>query len=185
MPGLRAEIRALDDPSRAVPRGERGELCVAGPNVIKGYWNRPEATAEAFTADGLLRTGDVGTMDADGYVTLVDRIKDLILCSGFNVYPRNIEEAIHRHPSVAAATVVGMPDDYQGEAPAAFVQLKPGAQATPEELAEFLRDKLSSIELPRRIELRAELPRTGVGKLSKKELRAELLAELGTLEPRA
>lgn len=176
LPAVRAEIRALDDPARPAPPGERGELCVAGPNVMKGYWNRPDATAEAFTADGMLRTGDVAVMDADGYVTLVDRIKDLILCSGFNVYPRNIEEAIHRHPAVAAATVVGMPDDYQGEAPAAFVQLKPGAHATPEELAEFLRDKLSALELPRRIELRDELPRTAVGKLSKKELRAELLA---------
>lgn len=180
VPGVRAEIRSLEDPSRPVPPGERGELCVAGPNVMKGYWNRPEETAASFTADGLLRTGDVGVMDADGYVTLVDRIKDLILCSGFNVYPRNIEEAIHRHPAVAAATVVGMPDDYRGETPAAFVELKPGASATPEELAEFLRDKLSPIELPERIELRAQLPRTGVGKLSKKELKAELLQQRPT-----
>jgi long-chain acyl-CoA synthetase len=126
--------------------------------------------------DGLLRTGDVGYFDQDGYIVLVDRIKDLIICSGYNVYPRVIEEAIYRHPEVVAVTVVGMPDSYRGEAPAAFVQLRPGATATPEELSAFLKDKLSPIETPRLIEIRAELPKTMIGKLSKKELRAELLA---------
>jgi long-chain acyl-CoA synthetase len=176
LPGLEAEIRPLDDlDGRALPPGERGELCVRGPNVMKGYWNRPEETAKVFTADGFLRTGDVGVMDADGYVTLVDRIKDLILVSGYNVYPRAIEEALYRHPDVAAATVVGMPDDYRGESPAAFVQPRPGARLSEAVLREFLKDLLSPIEMPRLIELREELPRTPVGKLSKKELRAELL----------
>jgi long-chain acyl-CoA synthetase len=174
LPGVRAEIRSLEDPSRALPPGGRGELCVSGPNVMKGYWNRPDETAAVMMPDGFLRTGDVGIMDADGYVTLVDRIKDLILVSGFNVYPRAVEEAIYRHPAVAAATVVAMPDDYAGEAPAAFVQPKPGAEISAEELESFLRDKLSPVEMPKRIEFRAELPRTGVGKLSKKELKAEL-----------
>jgi long-chain acyl-CoA synthetase len=113
-------------------------------------------------------------MDAEGYVTLVDRIKDLILCSGYNVYPRAIEEALYRHPDVAAATVVGMPDDYRGEAPAAFVQAKPGSALTAEALRDFLADKLSPVEMPRLIELREALPRTVVGKLSKKELKQEL-----------
>jgi long-chain acyl-CoA synthetase len=175
LPGVRAEIRSLDDPSRALPPGERGELCVAGPNVMAGYWNRPEETAKVLGADGFLRTGDVGIMDEDGYVTLVDRIKDLILCSGYNVYPRAIEEALYRHPEVAAATVVGMPDAYRGESPAAFVEAKPGSALTVDALRDFLKDKLSPVEMPRLIELRDALPRTPVGKLSKKELRAELL----------
>ncbi|MBX6742407.1 MAG: long-chain fatty acid--CoA ligase [Acetobacteraceae bacterium] len=175
LPGQRAEIRSLEDPSRALPPGERGELCVAGPNIMAGYWNRPEETAKVLGPDGFLRTGDVGVMDEDGYVTLVDRIKDLILCSGFNVYPRVVEEALYRHPDVVAATVVGMPDDYRGESPAAFVQARPGSGLTEAALREFLKDKLSPVEMPRLIELRDALPRTPVGKLSKKELRAELL----------
>lgn len=177
MPGVEAEIRALDDPTRALPPGERGELVVRGPNVMTGYWQRPEETAKVMLPGGWLRTGDVGIMDAQGYVQLVDRIKDLILCSGFNVYPRAIEEALYRHPDIAAATVVGMPDDYRGESPAAFVQPREGATLTEEALRTFLADKLSPIEMPRRIELRPELPRTAVGKLSKKELREELLRD--------
>ncbi|MBX6747374.1 MAG: AMP-binding protein, partial [Acetobacteraceae bacterium] len=178
LPGLRAEIRSLEDLSRALPPAERGELCVAGPNVMAGYWNRPEETAQVLGPDGFLRTGDVGVMDEDGYVTLVDRIKDLILVSGFNVYPRMVEEALYRHPDVVAATVVGMPDDYRGESPAAFVQARPGSGLTEGALREFLKDKLSPVEMPRLIELRDALPRTPVGKLSKKELRAELLERL-------
>jgi len=175
MPGVEAEIRSLDDPAVALPVGERGELVVRGPNVMRGYWERPEETAKTILSSGWLRTGDVGIMDSDGYVELVDRIKDLILCSGFNVYPRAIEEAVYRHPDVAAVTVVGMPDEYRGESPAAFVQAKPGATLTEDALREFLKDKLSPIEMPKLIALRAELPRTAVGKLSKKELRQELL----------
>jgi len=174
LPGVRAEIRALGEPTRRLPPGERGELCVAGPNLMAGYWNRPEETAEALMPDGFLRTGDVGIMDADGYVTLVDRIKDLILCSGYNVYPRVIEEALYRHPDVVGATVVGMPDAYRGESPAAFVELSPGSTATVEALRVLLRERLSPIEMPRVIELRPSLPRTAVGKLSKTELRAEM-----------
>ncbi len=175
LPGIRAELRDPEHPARAVPLGERGELCLAGPNIMRGYWNRPEETAQSFTADGLLRTGDIGVMDADGYVTLVDRLKDLIICSGYNVYPRNIEEALYTHPDVVAATVVGMPDAYRGESPAAFVQLRPGSTTDVATLRAHLQTRLSAIELPRLIELRAELPRTVVGKLSKKELRAELV----------
>jgi long-chain acyl-CoA synthetase len=177
LPGIRAEIRALDGSGAVLPPGEPGELCVAGPNIMAGYWRRPEETAAVLGADGFLRTGDVGIMDADGYVTLVDRIKDLILCSGYNVYPRIIEEALYRHPDVVAATVVGAPDPYRGEHPVAFVELRPGSTADATTLREFLRDKLSVIERPRRIEIRAALPRTAIGKLSKKELKAELLAQ--------
>ncbi len=175
LPGVRIEFRDLDDPKQPAKPGEPGELCVKGPNVMMGYWGRPKETAEALV-DGFLRTGDVGYFDADGYIVLVDRIKDLIICSGYNVYPRVIEEAIYRHADVVAVTVVGMPDPYRGEAPAAFVQLRDGGSATAEEIMNFLKDKLSPIEMPRQIELRAELPKTMIGKLSKKELRAELLA---------
>ncbi|MBY0330901.1 MAG: AMP-binding protein, partial [Acetobacteraceae bacterium] len=174
LPGVRAEIRDLGDPARTLPVGERGELVLAGPNIMAGYWNRPAETAEVLGADGFLRTGDVGIMDADGYVTLVDRIKDLILVSGFNVYPRVVEEALYRHPDVAAATVVAMPDPYRGESPAAFVEPKPGATIAAEALRDFLKDKLNAVEMPRLIEVRPALPRTMVGKLSKKELKQEM-----------
>ncbi|GGC61989.1 dicarboxylate--CoA ligase PimA [Siccirubricoccus deserti] len=176
LPAVRVEIRALDGSGTVLLPGEPGELCVAGPNVMAGYWRRPEETAAVLGEDGFLRTGDVGVMDADGYVTLIDRIKDLILCSGYNVYPRTIEEVLYRHPDVVAATVVGAPDPYRGEHPVAFVELRPGSTTDADALREFLRDKLSAIERPRRIEIRASLPRTAVGKLSKKELKAELLA---------
>lgn len=175
MPNVHIEFRDLDDINQRAKPGQPGELCVRGPNVMMGYWGKPKETA-ATMVDGLLRTGDVGYFDEDGYIVLVDRIKDLIICSGYNVYPRVIEEAIYRHPDVVAVTVVGMPDPYRGEAPAAFVQLRPDATATSDELMSFLKDKLSPIEMPRLIEIRAELPKTMIGKLSKKELRAELLA---------
>ena len=174
--GIEADIRAIDDPAHSLARGERGELCLRGPNVMLGYWHRPEETLATLTPDGWLRTGDVGVMDADGYVELVDRIKDLIICSGFNVYPRSIEDALYTHPDVVAATAIGVPDDYRGESVAAFVQLRPGSNATPETLTDYLRDRLSPIELPRHIELRDELPRTAIGKLSRKELRVEMLS---------
>ena len=174
LPGLRAEIRALDEPRRVLPPGERGELVVAGPNVMAGYWKRPAETAATLGEDGFLRTGDVAIMDEQGYVTLVDRIKDLIISSGFNVYPRTIEEALYAHPEVVAATVVGMADDYRGESAAAFVEPRPGSGLTVEALRAHLKDRLSPIEMPRLIELRDTLPRTAVGKLSKKELKAEI-----------
>jgi long-chain acyl-CoA synthetase len=185
VPGTRAEIRSLDDPSRVLPLGEKGELCVSGPQVMKGYWNRPEGTAAVLGEDGFLRTGDVGIMDERGYVTLVDRIKDLILVSGFNVYPRTIEEALYRHPDVAAVTVVGMPDEYRGEAPAAFVEPRPGAILAEDALRLFLKDKLSPVEMPRLIEVRDSLPRSPVGKLTKTELRAEVLRRAAATAPAA
>ncbi len=176
MPGTTVEIHDMDNPGRTLPPGEKGEICVRGPQVMAGYWNRPEETAAAL-AGGVLHTGDVGTMDADGYLFLVDRIKDLIICSGFNVYPGAVEAAIYRHPAVLEVTVIGVPDDYRGEAPKAFVRLKQGAELGAEELLEFLQDKLARYELPRDIEFRDALPKTIIGKLSKKELVAEELAK--------
>ena len=170
LPGVTMEIVALDDPRRVLRPGEKGEIRVKGPNVTKGYWNAPEETAASFV-DGYLLTGDIGYMDEDGYFYLVDRKKDMIISGGFNVYPRNIEEAVYEHPSVAEVSVIGVPDEYRGEAAKAFVQLKPGAAPfTLEELRGFLADKLGRYELPAHLEFRDALPKTAVGKLSKKEL---------------
>ena len=178
-PGTRIEIRSLDDPHRIVAAGERGEICARGPQVMAGYWNRPDETDKAFV-DGALRTGDVGYLDEDDYLFLVDRIKDVILCGGYNVYPRVIEEALYEHPAVAEAVVIGVPDGYRGEAPKAFVTLAPGATATPQALAAFLAGKLNKLERPREIEIREHLPKTLIGKLSKKELVAEEAARSAT-----
>jgi long-chain acyl-CoA synthetase len=174
VPGVTLKFLSIDDPTKYVARGERGEICISGPNVMKGYWKKEQATKDVMTADGFLRTGDVGYMDEDGFVFIVDRTKDMILCSGFNVYPRNVEEAIYQHPSVAEVSVIGIPDDYRGQSPKAFIKLKEGApQFTLEALKEFLKDKLGKHEMLQAMEFRAELPKTPVGKLSKKELYEE------------
>ena len=167
------DIRFLDvnDPSRYVAYGERGELCVAGPNVLQGYWKKPEETAASITADGYFRTGDVGYMDGEGYLYIADRIKDMLLCSGFNVYPRAIEEAIYRHPAVAEVIVIGVDDAYRGQHPKAFIKLRDGAAPfTLDELKLFLKDALGKHEMVHAMAFRKELPKTAVGKLSRKEL---------------
>ena len=171
-PNTIISLRSLEDPNVEVPLGERGEICIKGPQVMKGYWNKPEETANVFLGD-YLRTGDVGYMDDDGYIFIVDRIKDLILCSGFNVYPRQVEEAIYQFPGVEEVTVIGIPDEYRGEAPKAFVKMKDGVAKDADAMMTFLKEKISKIELPAEIEFRDELPKTMIGKLSKKELRAE------------
>jgi long-chain acyl-CoA synthetase len=186
IPLPRIEIRMLDleDAGRYVPQGERGEMCVRGPNVMKGYWNNPQATAAVTTFDGFMRTGDVAYMDEDGFVFIVDRTKDMILCSGYNVYPRNVEEAIHEHPSVAEVTVIGIHDDYRGQSPKAFIKLKSGAAAlTLAALQGFLKDRLGKHEMVQAIDIRDELPKTAVGKLSKKELYEEEERKLAAARP--
>jgi long-chain acyl-CoA synthetase len=166
------EIRDPDAPERLMPPGERGEICIRGPQVMRGYWNKPEEIARVMT-DGALRTGDIGYLDGDGYLFLVDRIKDVIIAGGYNIYPRMLEEALYQHPAVRDAVVIGIADKYRGQAPKAFVTLKPGMDATPAELLAFLGDYVSKIEMPKQIEIRDELPKTLIGKLSKKELVAE------------
>lgn len=167
------DIRFVDiDTNKPVPLGGRGELQVRGPQVMLGYYNNEEATRDAFM-DGWLRTGDVGYMDEGGYVFLVDRIKDLIISSGFNVYPRTIEEALAEHPAVDENNVIGVPDDYKGEVPVAFVKLRDGATATEDELKVFLAERINKLEMPREIIFKDALPKTLIGKLSKKELREE------------
>ncbi len=172
LPGTVISLRDLDDPTKEVPQGERGELCAKGPQVMKGYWKRPAETDKQFVG-AFFRTGDVAIMDERGYFAIVDRIKDLIICSGFNVYPRRIEEAIYAHPAVEEVTVIGVPDSYRGEAPKAFIKLKTGMTATASEILKFLEPKISRIEMPAAIEFRDSLPKTMIGKLSKKELVAE------------
>jgi long-chain acyl-CoA synthetase len=170
VPGTSARFVSIEDRETEVPAGEKGELLLHGPQVMKGYWKRDDATAETITRDGYLHTGDVGYLDEGGFIYLVDRIKDLILCSGYNVYPRVIEEAIYQHEAVDEAIVIAVPDAYRGQSPKAFIKLKEGHSLTADDMKTFLKDHLSAIELPRDFEFRDELPKTMVGKLSKKEL---------------
>lgn len=173
VPGTRIVIVDKDDPSKVKGLGETGEICIEGPQLMSGYFGKEEATAEVLI-DGRLLTGDVGYVDEDGFTFIIDRKKDMILAGGFNVFPRHIEEAIYQHPAVEEVIVIGIPHDYRGEAPKAFVKLKDAQEnLTSENLSEFLRDRLGKHELPAEIEFRAELPKTLVGKLSKKELVAE------------
>ncbi|HKX45054.1 MAG TPA: long-chain fatty acid--CoA ligase [Burkholderiaceae bacterium] len=171
IPNIELKFEDLTQPGRYVPLGEVGELCIRGPNVMKGYWKNPEATAKAMTPDGYFRTGDVARMDEDGFVFIVDRTKDMLLCGGYNVYPRVIEEAIYEHPSVEEVCVIGIPDEYRGQSPKAFVKVKAGAPAlTLDELKDFLKDRIGKHEMVQALELRPELPKTPVGKLSKRTL---------------
>jgi len=172
LPGTIISLRDLADPTKEVPIGEKGEICIKGPQVMLGYYKRPQETAEQ-TVGEFLRTGDVARMDAEGFFFIEDRIKDLIISSGFNVYPRRVEEAIYEHPAVAEVTVIGIKHAKRGEAPKAFIKLKPGATATENEIFEHLKPRISKIEMPAVIEFRDELPKTMIGKLSKKELKAE------------
>ena len=173
LPGIEMDVVSLEDPTRLMPVGEAGEIRIRGPNVTKGYWNRPKETAEAFVGDRFL-TGDIGYMDADGYFYLVDRKKDMIISGGFNVYPQMIEQAIYTHPSVQEVIVIGIPDDYRGEAAKAFIKLRNGAKPfTLDELRAFLTGKLGKHEIPAAVDFVEELPRTPVGKLSRHELRMQ------------
>jgi len=170
LPGV--EVRIVDDMGNEVPRGESGELICRGANIMMGYWHNPEATAETLR-DGWLHTGDVATMDGDGYVTIVDRKKDMINVSGFNVYPREVEETLFKHPAVADAAVVQYPDPYQGESVMAYVVLKQGEVATEQEIIEFCRSQIATFKCPRKVVFRSELPKNMSGKVVRRELRSE------------
>jgi long-chain acyl-CoA synthetase len=173
LPGIEMDVVSLDDPTKVLPVGEAGEIRIKGPNVTKGYWNRPEETAASFAGDHFL-TGDIGYIDEDGYFFLVDRKKDMIISGGFNVYPQMIEQAIYTHPAVHEVIVIGIPDDYRGEAAKAFIRLRDGAKPfSLDELRTFLTGKLGKHELPAAVEFVADLPRTPVGKLSRHELRQQ------------
>ncbi|HSZ41651.1 MAG TPA: AMP-binding protein [Trebonia sp.] len=170
VPVFNTVSRIVDDAGKDVPPGEIGEIATSGPMVVPGYWNRPSATA-ATLPGGELRTGDVGFMDADGWFYLVDRKKDMIVASGFKVWPREVEDTLLRHPAVREAAVIGVPDSYRGETVWAYVSLRPGTSATPEELTGFCRDELAAYKYPRRIEILPDLPKTPTGKLLRRELR--------------
>jgi long-chain acyl-CoA synthetase len=160
----------LDDGKTDMPLGETGEVLLKGPQVMKGYWNKPEATAETLT-DGWLHTGDIGKMDEDGYFYIVDRMKDMIISGGFNVYPRDIEEVFFEHPKVLEAAALGVPHPKRGEQVKVFVVLKEGETGTEEEFLSYCKDKLAAYKLPTMIEFRDDLPKTNVGKVLKKDLR--------------
>ena len=168
-------IRLLDkeDPSKDAPDGEPGELAVKGPQIMQGYWNRAEADKDSFTDDGWLRTGDVAVVEADGYIRIVDRLKDMIAVGGFKVYPSVIEAHLYEHPAVKEAIVLGVPDAYRGEAPKAFVTLEDGFQISGEALAAWLNPQLGKHERVKAVEVRLNLPKTMIGKLDRKALRAE------------
>ena len=164
------DVRAIDDDGRFVPAGERGEIVIRGPNVMKGYYNRPDATEEA-TRNGWFHTGDIGTIDEDGYVAIVDRKKDMIIRGGLNVYPRELEEVLATHPAVSLAAVIGVPDERLGEEVKAFIVRKPGAGVTVEELLAWCREQFAAYKYPRQIEFRDALPIGPTGKILKRELK--------------
>lgn len=172
LPGTVITIISPDNPGQALPIGERGEICITGPQVMAGYANRARENIEVFEG-GYLHTGDIGYVDEDGYIFIVDRIKDLILSGGFNVYPRMVEEAVLQHPAIENVAVCGVPDQHWGEIIKAFITLKEGEEVTAAELRAYLKDKLAPYQLPRQIEIRESLPMTLIGKISKKELIAE------------
>ena len=170
IPVFNTSMRILDDDGRPVATGEVGEVAIAGPQVVPGYWNKPEETAHAIR-DGELLTGDVGKVDADGWLYIVDRKKDMIVASGYKVWPREVEDVIYEHPAVHEAAVVGAPDEYRGETVHAFVSLKPGARAEPDELIAFCRERMAAYKCPRSIDVLDELPKTVSGKILRRELR--------------
>lgn len=173
MPGTIVELIDPDTGDIVTKAGERGELCVRGPQVMKGYWNKPEDSASSIK-NGRLHTGDVATFDEDGYVYIVDRIKDMIITNGYNVYPRYVEEAIYLHPDVEECIVAGVPDSARGEIVKAWIKPKEGCAISVEDMKTFLEDKLSKIQVPRKFEIRNEpLPKTMIGKLSRKDILKE------------
>lgn len=177
-PQTMVSIVSIDDGKTVLPLGETGEICVQGPQVMAGYWKRPDATAETLR-NNRLHTGDVGYIDEDGYVFIVDRLKEVVIAGGYKIYPRNVEEAIYEHEAVAETAVVGIPDEYRGQTVKAYIVLKPGKSVTEQELETFLAERISRIEEPKIYEFRDELPKSQIGKIMKKELLAEEAAKAG------
>ncbi len=171
LPVPSTEIKIVDiDTGLTVAQGEAGEICIRGPQVMKGYWNREDETAKCMDSDGYFRTGDMGKMDEDGFFEIVDRKKDMIIASGYNIYPREIEEVLYEHPKVLEAVVAGVPDAYRGETVKAYVVLKQGETATADEIMEFCKERLASYKRPKQIEFRQELPKSMVGKIIRRLL---------------
>jgi long-chain acyl-CoA synthetase len=169
LPGV--SLRVVDELDRAVPAGVDGEVCVRSPGVMLGYWRDPDATA-AVVRDGWLHTGDVGHLDDDGYLFVVDRLKDLIIRNGFNVYPRDVEDVLLTHPEITGAAVVGRPDPRTGEEVVAFVSVAPGSALTPDAVVEFCKEHLSAAKYPREVRIVDAIPLTSVFKTDRKAVRA-------------
>jgi long-chain acyl-CoA synthetase len=170
VPVFDSVVRVIDDTGSPVPPGDLGELVAEGPQVVPGYWGRPEETAHALP-DGRLRTGDVGYIDGDGWVYLVDRLKDLIIASGYKIWPREVEDVLYSHPAVREAAVVGVPDSYRGETVKAYVSLVPGAEAGADELIDYCRERMAAYKYPRVVEIVDEMPKTASGKILRRALR--------------
>jgi long-chain acyl-CoA synthetase len=172
LPIADTEVRIMDleTGTREMPVGEIGEITIRGPQVMKGYWNKPEETALVLRA-GWLYTGDIAKKDEDGYFYIVDRKKDMIIAGGFNIYPREVEEVLFECPKVKEAAVIGVPDSYRGETVKAFVVLKDGVTATAEEIIAFCRERMATYKAPRQVVFRDSLPKSGVGKYLRRELR--------------
>jgi long-chain acyl-CoA synthetase len=178
VPGTEVLLLDKEDPTKLAPEGEPGELAVHGPQIMRGYWQRPETDAETFALHGgkrYLRTGDVARIDAEGFLEIVDRIKDMIAVGGFKVFPSVVEDVILEHPAVKEALVIGVPEEYRGEVPRAYVTLNEGASATAEELAGWLNARIGKHERVDQVVIRESLPKTMIGKLDRKTLRAEVL----------
>jgi long-chain acyl-CoA synthetase len=186
IPDTLARIADPDDPSRTMPASERGELALAGPQVMQGYWNQPDETAQVLR-DGWLLTGDMAVMDEEGYFSIVDRKKELIIAGGYNVYPREVEEVLYEHPKILEVCVAGVPDSYRGEIVKAFVVLRPGEEASTDEIREFAKARLAAYKVPRAVEFRDELPKTLIGKVLRRALieeeQAKQKAESGAETP--
>jgi long-chain acyl-CoA synthetase len=176
MPDVEARIVDLEAGEKELPMGEPGELVIRGPQVMRGYWNRPEETARALRG-GWLYTGDIAKVDQDGFFSIVDRKKEMIIAGGYNIYPREIEEVLYEHPKVKEAVAIGLRDAYRGETVKAFVVLKEGETATEEELLSFCQANLAKYKVPRLIEFRKELPKTMVGKVLRRVLIEEEMAK--------
>jgi long-chain acyl-CoA synthetase len=168
------QVACVDEHGQEVPQGEAGEIAAKGPQIMAGYWNKPEETA-AVMKNGWFLTGDIGVMDADGYFTIVDRKKDMVVVSGFNVYPNEIEDCLAAHPAILEAAVIGVPDDATGEAVKAFVVVRDPA-LTEADVRAHCKAHLTAYKVPKRVEFRQDLPKSNVGKILRKDLRAEVLA---------
>jgi len=164
------EIRVVDDSGKVVPQGEKGELWVRGPQIMQGYWQQPQATADMVDADGWLRTGDYVEVDSEGYISIVDRKKDMILVSGFNVYPNEIEDWVNQHPGVLESAAVGVPNELMGESIKLFVVLR-GDAVSKESIIEHCRERLTGYKIPQEIEFMNDLPKSNIGKVLRRELR--------------
>jgi fatty-acyl-CoA synthase len=173
LPPLYGEVRVVNSDNKPLTHGERGEVCVRAPNVMKGYWNRPDATRDAIDREGWFHTGDVGYFDDEGFLYLCDRVKDMVITGGENVYPAEVESVLYEHPAIAEVAVIGLPDAKWGEAVTAVVRLVPGAALTIEELREFAGERLARYKLPSRLHFVTEMPRNPAGKVLKFQLREQ------------